>query len=166
MFTIAHNTFWLQKGRKDVISNELLHWCIQKSRFLLLQHLLLVDIKFVPGMLVRIGKFKNISPSHCTHSSPYFCTIFLHLRILWLNNFRKTAVVCHLHPEIFCLDFLEPFFWKFSCQIMKPKSLTIYVVLNFLHSYVYAANVHCACLHAGVSTKINKDHNSFKSARK
>lgn len=39
------------QGCKDVISNELLHWFIQKSRFLLLQRLLLAVflIKFVPS---------------------------------------------------------------------------------------------------------------------
>ena len=46
--------FLAAKGWKDVFSNELLHWFIQKSRFLLLRHLLLVNIKFVPGMLVHI----------------------------------------------------------------------------------------------------------------
>lgn len=83
----SHNTFLAAKGCqgcKDVISNELLHWFIQKSRFLLLQRLLLAVflIKFVPS---DARSYKKTLPGgwdityiwsyHFLYLIEHFCTV-------------------------------------------------------------------------------------------
>ena len=116
------------QGCKDVISNELLHWFIQKSRFLLLQRLLLaVFLTFFlilyPVMLVCIIKhtYVTLGPPALGHRIFILSCHFLYLAhsVLSENFMIQQMPVAEIDPNIETL--LSVLGKNSSCLTFTPK---------------------------------------------